>query len=758
MAKNLVIVESPTKCRTISKYLGSDYEVKATMGHIMDLPEKELGVDIEHDFAPKYLASKGKGRVLDMLKDEAKKAENVYLAPDPDREGEAIAWHVAQVIKKVSPNARRVMFNEITKRAVTNAIENAHDIDISKVNAQQARRILDRIVGYQVSPLLWRALYRGLSAGRVQSVALRLICEREEAIRAFKQEEYWSIEAKLAHEGSPFVAKLNKIDNRAVALHNETEAQAIVDRLKGKPFVVSDVRRTQKSRRPYPPFITSTLQQEAARKLGFSASKTMTLAQHLYEGKELGELGATGLITYMRTDSTRIADEALTAARNVITDLFGKKHVPKTPNTYGKSKSAQDAHEAIRPSQVSVDFAPEKVKPYLDRDEYRLYELIWKRFLASQMANAIFDSTTVSIMADGCLFKVSGAVMKFDGFLALYEESKDDKAEDGDRKDVRLPHLERDNRLDLKEIVKRQHFTQPPPRYSEASLVRELEDKGIGRPSTYAQIIDTLKRRRYVTLDRRRFTPTEIGEKVKEMLVREFSHVFNVEFTAGLENELDKIEDGSLDWVAVLQRFYKPFHKRLDEVASKIKDIKSRNQESTGRTCPSCGKAPLVVKWSRNGKFLACQGFPSCRHTEPVEAEKPVKSDEVCDKCGAPMLIITRGGSQFLGCSRYPECKSTRAITTGVSCPKEGCDGTLAKRSSKRGRPFYGCNRYPKCTYLTLDEPVDRPCTVCGSKILTLRETKKRGSYLRCPTCRAEFDAEVDEDRTEEPQQHRAAQ
>jgi DNA topoisomerase I len=758
MAKNLVIVESPTKCRTISKYLGSDYAVKATMGHIMDLPERELGVDVEHDFAPKYRASKGKERILKMLTEEAKKAKIIYLGPDPDREGEAIAWHVAQLVSKVNPNTHRVMFNEVTKRAVLSAIDNAHDIDISKVNAQQARRILDRIVGYQVSPVLWKALYRGLSAGRVQSVALRLICEREEAIRAFKQQEYWTIEARLAHAGAAFTAVLAKIDGAKAALHNEGEARTVVDRLKGKPFVVHKVQRSEKTRKPYAPFITSTLQQDAARKLGFSASRTMTVAQQLYEGMELGELGTTGLITYMRTDSTRTADEALADARKVIAQLFDSRHVPKTSQKYGKSKSAQDAHEAIRPSQVSLDFAPEKVKPYLARDQYRLYELIWKRFLASQMANAVFDSTRVEIMADNCLFRVSGSVLKFDGFLALYEEGKDDAGENGERKSDRLPPLEPTTDLDVKGIDKRQHFTQPPPRYSEATLVRELEDKGIGRPSTYAQIIDTLRRRKYTLVEKRRFFPTELGEKVKDLLVHEFAHIFNVEFTAGMENELDKVEDGSVDWVTVLRQFYQPFQKRLGEVSSRLGDLKSRNQEATGRMCPSCNKAPLVVKWSRNGKFLACQGFPACRYTEPLEKDQPQQTDEVCDKCGAPMVILTMGANRFLGCSRYPDCRSTRSITTGVHCPNKGCEGMLVKRTSKRGRTFYGCNKYPTCTFACWDEPVDRACEKCGHPILVMRETKARGPYLRCPNCRVEYAAETEADAGDGAEEKRAAQ
>lgn len=742
MAKNLVIVESPAKCRTISRYLGKDFAVKATMGHIMDLPEKELGVDIDHDFAPKYLTSKGKRRVLKMLKDEAAKAETVYLAPDPDREGEAIAWHVAQHISKVHPEPRRVMFNEITKRAVLAAIDDPHEIDMCKVNAQQARRILDRIVGYQVSPVLWRTVFRGLSAGRVQSVALRLICEREDEIKAFTQEEYWSVQATVTHEGTTFESNLVKIDGKDFRLSNEQEATAVVDRITGKPFVVSDVHRSKKTRRPSAPFITSTLQQDAARRLGFSAAKTMVIAQQLYEGVELGDMGPTGLITYMRTDSTRIANEAQGDAKEVIKSLFGEDHLPDKPQKYGKSKTAQDAHEAIRPSQVSLDFAPGKVKQFLGRDQFRLYELIWKRFLASQMANALFDATRVDIQVEDCTFRATGSIMKFDGFLALYEESKDDNQQNGDGSNRRLPPIEKDAEVKVEEIGKKQHFTQPPVRYSEATLVRELEDKGIGRPSTYAQIIDTLKRRKYVDVDRRRFTPTDVGYMVKNLLVQEFADIFNVAFTAGMERELDKVEDGDAEWVSVLKEFYAPFRGRLDDVTAHIKEIRARNQEVTDRTCPGCGKYPLVVKWSRNGKFLACQGFPACKYTEPLEKIQAAESDEVCDKCGAPMVVLSMGGNKFLGCSKYPECRNTRSITTGVHCPVDKCEGMLVKRRTRRGKTFYGCSKYPDCTFATWDEPVARECETCKYPIMVLRETKRRGPHYRCPNCRAEVDVE----------------
>jgi DNA topoisomerase-1 len=700
MAKHLVIVESPAKCKTISKYLGKDFAIRATMGHIIDLPEKELGVDIEQDFKPKYTTSKGKRRILKSLKDEAAKADDIFLAPDPDREGEAIAWHVAESIKTENVPIKRVMFNEITKRAVLAAIDNPKEIDMNKVNAQQARRILDRIVGYQVSPILWRTVFRGLSAGRVQSVALRLICEREEEIKAFVQREFWSLTGLFNYDNTSFSAKLLSIDGRKgdvekPLIPDGQGAKALIDRLKSKSFIIKEVTRTEKERKPYPPFITSTLQQEAARKLGFSAAKTMMIAQQLYEGLELGELGSLGLITYMRTDSTRIADEALRDARMVIEALFTPKHLPKTSRTYGKNKNAQDAHEAIRPSQVNTDFSPDKVKDYLTKDQHKLYDLIWKRFLASQMENAISDSTRVDIDGDGCIFRATGSIIKFDGFLALYDESTDETTSDGDKDNERLPDVQAKKPVGLKSLSEKQHFTQPPPRYTEASLVRELEDKGIGRPSTYAQIIDTLKRRKYVELESRRFVPSEVGFMVKNILVREFPDVFDVGFTADMETSLDKIELGDRNWVEVLKEFYVPFSSRLTGVKQSIKDLRAQNQEVTDRKCPECGEHNLVIKWSRNGKFLACQGFPGCKYTEPLEKVEAIQTEEKCDKCGAPMVILTINGNRFLGCSKFPECKNTKSLSTGVNCPQDGCKGQLVERKTRRGKIFYGCNAYP---------------------------------------------------------------
>ncbi len=742
MAKNLVVVESPAKCRTLSKYLGKDFIVKATMGHIIDLPEKELGVDIQHNFKPKYITTKGKRRIVRALKEDAKGVDTVYLAPDPDREGEAIAWHVAQVIKKSNTNVKRVLFNEITKRAVLEAFKNPGEINIDKVNAQQARRILDRIVGYQVSPILWRTVFRGLSAGRVQSVALRIICEREDEIKAFKQEEYWSILALFDHDGSTINAKLFSIDKNKAVIANEAEAKAIIDRIKDKPFTVVENLCTEKTRKPFAPFITSTLQQEAARKLGFSAAKTMIISQQLYEGLELGELETQGLITYMRTDSTRIADEALNSAKEIISSLFDPSYLPPSPRYYGKTKNAQDAHEAIRPSQVSLEFSPKNVSKYLSRDQFKLYDLIWKRFLASQMSNAVFDSTRIDIAVDNCIFRATGMVVKFNGFLAMYDEARDEKVNDKEGSNDRLPGVEVNTKLSCKELIDRQHFTQPPPRYSEASIVRELEDKGIGRPSTYAQIIDTLKRRKYVEIDNKRFIPTEVGFMVRGILIKEFADIFDIKFTADMEMNLDKIEDGNIDWVSVLGNFYSPFEKRLSEVEKDIKELREQNQEITDRMCPECNKFPLVIKWSRNGKFLACQGFPACKYTEPLQKAETESTDEVCDKCGAPMVILNIKNNRFLGCSKYPECRNTKSLTIGVPCPNEKCSGNLIERSTKRGKLFYGCSSYPTCTFATWDRPINEKCEKCGFPMLVHKETKRKGIFNRCIKCKAEYTVE----------------
>jgi len=744
MPKNLIIVESPAKCKTISKFLGKDYSIKATMGHIIDLPNKEFGVNIEQDFKPKYVVVKGKAKILKELKDEAAKSDVIYLAPDPDREGEAIAWHVAQHISKENNKIKRVLFNEITKQSVISAINNPCDIDLNKVNAQQARRILDRIVGYQISPILWRTVFKGLSAGRVQSVALRLICEREDEINKFVKKEYWSLHGIFEHNNCKFTARLISVDGQKPDLPTQESAKAIAESLKKSQFVVKDVSRQQKTRRPYAPFITSTLQQESARKLNFSAAKTMIIAQQLYEGLELGKLGSMGIITYMRTDSTRIANEALSSARAYISSAFGEKYLSTAPRIYTKNKNAQDAHEAIRPVQISQEFSPQNLKKYLSKDQYKLYEIIWKRFLASQMADAIYDSTKIDIGCQNCIFRASGSILRFDGFLILYDETSEETVENGEDINENLPDLSVNTYVTLNEFIEKQHFTQPPPRYTEASLVKELEEKGIGRPSTYAQIIDTLKKRKYVILENKKFVPTEVGRMVKDILVKEFSDIFDVNFTANMENDLDKIELGEAEWISVLKEFYEPFSKKITDVKSNIKSIKASNQTITNKICPECKKFPLVVKWSKNGKFLACQGFPSCRHTEPLEKQEETKTNEICDKCGSPMIILNINGNRFLGCSQYPKCKNTKSISIGVSCPLEGCNGKIVERTTKRNKIFYGCSNYPKCKFASWDKPVAQKCEKCGFGVLLYKESKRKGKYLKCYNCKAEFKLEED--------------
>ncbi len=616
MGKKLVIVESPAKSKTITKYLGKDFSVKATMGHIIDLPERELGVDIDNGFVPKYKTVKGKKSIIKALKDAAAGADEVFLATDPDREGEAIAWHAAEAISQKNTTVKRIQFNEITKSAVNEAIKNPHEINNNLVNAQQTRRILDRIVGYLISPILWRTVFKGLSAGRVQSVALRIICEREDEINAFKQEEYWSVIGKFIYEDYTVNSKLKSIKGKKPVLPDKDTTHNYIKEIKKQDYTVSSVEKKSKKRRPYPPFITSSMQQDAARRLNFSAAKTMRVAQQLYEGLELGSYGTMGLITYMRTDSTRVADEAVSNVRRIIPDMFGKKYLSSSPRKYGKSKNSQDAHEAIRPSQIAKDFSPDAIKSFLSRDQYRLYDLIWKRFLASQMAEAVIDQTSVDIKGGDYIFRATGSIMRFSGFLTLYNDVKEEsKSGENEGRNNELPDIKENISVTVDNIEGKQHFTQPPPRYTEASLVKELEAKGIGRPSTYAQIIDTLKKREYVIVDKKRFQPSEIGQMVKSILVTEFPHLFDVGFTAGMENDLDSIEEGEAASTQVLESFYTPLKERLDHVKQNIKEIRARNQEVTDRTCPECKEEKLVVKWSKNGRFYACRGFPKCRYT-----------------------------------------------------------------------------------------------------------------------------------------------
>ncbi|HVP36637.1 MAG TPA: type I DNA topoisomerase [Terriglobales bacterium] len=734
MGKNLVIVESPAKTKTLKRFLGKDYQLEASLGHIKNLPQKSLGVKIEEDFKPGYVVIPGRKKVIDKLKKEAGKAEKVYLAPDPDREGEAIAWHVAEEVKKTNPNILRASFNEITKEAVLKGIEKAGPIDMDKVNAQQARRILDRIVGYKVSPFLWKTVYRGLSAGRVQSVALRIICEREEQIQKFVPLEYWSITGWFENQkNESFSAELVKIKGEDFRIENQTKAEEILQDLKRKSYKVASVNTEKRSRNPYPPFITSTLEQDSARRLYFSPQKTMVIAQQLYEGVELGEKGSVGLITYMRTDSVRIADSAKKAARDYIEKNFGSNYLPDRPREYKSKKNSQEAHEAIRPTYV--EYPPDEIKKYLSKDQFKLYQLIYNRFLASQMKEAIYDTTTVEIQGDGYTFRASASELRFDGFLKVYQEVKEENGENGEEK--KLPVLKQGESLNLLKLEPEQHFTKPPARFSEATLIKELEANGIGRPSTYALIVGTIEDRKYVEKEKKKLFPTELGKTVNRILVENFPELFDVGFTAEMEEELDRIEEGEDDWVKVLKDFYTPFKSILEEAEKKRKEIKSTIQEKTGEVCEKCG-SPMVIKWGRHGRFLACSAYPECKNTKPLNSgEQNQITDEKCELCGSPMVLKNGRFGKFLACSRYPECKNTKPYSLGIPCPR-GCGGFIVEKKSRKGKIFFGCSNYPKCDFATWDRPVKENCPQCGANFLVLKESKKKGEYLLCLKCKYE--------------------
>jgi len=730
MGKSLIIVESPAKARTIHKILGKEFMVKASVGHIKDLPENRLGVDIKRNFTPQYVIIKGKEKVIRELKALSRKADRIYLAPDPDREGEAIAWHIAEEVGD-GKEIHRLLIHEVTPRGIREALKNPRELQESLYRAQQARRILDRLVGYKLSPLLWQKVKRGLSAGRVQSVALRLICEREKEIRDFVPQEYWSITAELRHPSSPspFEARLTRIQGKKAEVPDEGRAQAIISSLRGKRFIVERVQRKERRRNPPPPLITSTLQQEASRRLRFSVKKTMTIAQQLYEGVELGELGRVGLITYMRTDSVRIAPEAIEGVRKAIVRLFGEDYLPQEPNHFRSRKGAQEAHEAIRPA--SFDLPPEKVKSHLSRDQFLLYKLIWDRFLACQMKGALIDQTTVEIRAGECLFTATGRLLKFPGFLIVYEEKEEDEEEGI------LPPMKEGDELELIELVPKQHFTQPPPRYTESSLVKELEEKGIGRPSTYATIITTLLERGYVELKNRKFHPTSLGLLVSELLVENFPAIMDVGFTARMEEKLDEIEAERVSWTEVLEEFYRSFSQDLQKAEREMREVR-KERIPTDIRCELCGSL-MEIRWGKYGEFLSCSAFPQCKNAKMFVRDeegriKIVKenTDERCPKCGGPMVVKEGKFGRFLACERYPECDGTKPLGTGVKCPVEGCGGEIVERRTRKGRTFYGCSRYPECNFVLWQRPVPRPCPQCGSPYLL--EAKRRGkTLLICP-------------------------
>lgn len=748
MSQSLIIVESPAKAKTIKKYLGRGYQVLASVGHVMDLPEGELGVDIKKNFEPTYVIIKGKQKVLKKIIDTAKEADEVFLAPDPDREGEAIAWHIGDEISKKAKKKKihRILFNEITEKAIKEAIAHPKSLDKNLFEAQQARRILDRLVGYQISPILWKKVRRGLSAGRVQSVAVRIVCEREAEIAAFVPKEYWSVVAHLrGSKESIFEAKLVKIKGENAEVSNEKSAKNICAELDKLPFILEKITKSERKRNPTPPFITSKLQQEAARKLGFTARKTMALAQQLYEGVELGEAGLVGLITYMRTDSPRVSDAALDAVRSYIAEKFGKEYLPAEPNRYKSRRSAQEAHEAVRPTSLS--YSPETVGPYLEKDVLKLYDLIWKRFVASQMNPAVFDQTAFDITADRYAFRATGQVMKFAGFIAVYMEGIDEEQAKDEEENPTLPELSEGEKLDLLGLDPNQHFTQPPPRFTEASLVKELEERGIGRPSTYAAILSTIQDKEYAKKNEGRFWPTDLGKLVNDLLVGSFPEIMDIGFTAQMEEELDDIEEGKRTWVATLKNFYGPFEKALKNAATQMRDVK-RQQVATEYVCEKCG-SPMVIKWGRHGEFLACSKYPECKTTREfkrtedgeIEIEKQKTTDEKCEKCGSPMVVKRGRFGEFLACSRYPECKTTKSISIGVNCPE--CGGGLVARRSGKGKTFYGCSKYPKCKFAMWSKPLLGPCPKCGYSILMEKYVKRTNEVLiACPKKECGYTAE----------------
>ena len=818
MAKNLVIVESPAKAKTINKYLGSDYLVLASIGHIMDLPSKGLGVDIENNFEPTYevipdTKKRNNKKTVADLKKAAKAADSIFLAADPDREGEAICQHLAEEIvpKKPKKEVFRVMFNEITKNAIKEAFNHPKQVNKDLVDAQQARRILDRLVGYKVSPILWKNIGGKLSAGRVQTVAVRLVVDREREIEAFVKTEYWTIAANLSAKLPPkFDARLYKIEDKTVKtagfdedlkkgethIKDEATAASIVTEAEKENFIVESVTTKERKRNPVPPFITSKLQQEASRKLGFAVKRTMSTAQKLYEGVEVGKEGLVGLITYMRSDSVRVSDTAIGEVRDFIGGNYGKNYLPEKPINYRGKKDAQDAHEAIRPTDANR--TPEALKNYLSADELKLYTLIWKRFVASQMTAAIFDATTIDIKAGRFTFRATGSVQKFDGFLKVYQEGRDEKVEAGSEdsdEDLSLPKVEKGEQLNLNKITPEQHFTEPPPRYSEATLVKALEEKGIGRPSTYASIMTTIQDREYVERLEGRFHPTALGTTVNDVLVAGFADLFNPTYTARMEEELDNIEEGKINWRDALRNFYGKFSADLKSAEANLKDQKKASIP-TDEICQTCG-LPMVIKFGRFGQFLACSNYPECKTTREVSAKKtgvdgqlsengesqteevapcelcgkdmalkkgrfgafygctgypecknirkidkksgatiavapPVELDEICPKDKAKLVIRNGRFGEFISCSNYPKCDYIKRETTGIACPKPGCKGEIAVKKSRRGKVFYGCSNYPKCDAVYWDKPVGEPCPKCNAPFVLEKTTKKEGTFHYC--------------------------
>lgn len=735
--KSLVIVESPAKAKTIKKILGNSFEIKASVGHIRDLPQKTLGVDVKKNYEPVYEIMQGKQKVVEELNKAAKEVDQVYLAPDPDREGEAIAWHIASILNMPENKIFRIEFNEITKTAIQEAVKNPRAIDMKRVDAQQARRVLDRLVGYKISPILWEKIGKGLSAGRVQSVAVRLICDREAEIDAFNPKEYWTIDAEFAKLKSPtsFMSELTKYNGEKIEINNGEEAQKILDILSKEnvEFKVTKTSVKETKRKPQAPFITSSLQREASTRLGYSVKKTMQVAQKLYEGIDLGASGPVGLITYMRTDSTRIADEAKEAAKDFIVNHYGKNYYPDSPRDYAKKgKNTQDAHEAVRPTYI--DKTPESIKQYLSNEQYRLYKLIWDRFIASQMESANVKTISAEISAENYTFRASSSKITFDGFLIVYNDEEETE------KTKTIPDLEKGDIVKLKKLDPKQHFTQPPPRYSEATLVKALEELGVGRPSTYAPTIATIQDRGYVIKEEKALVPTPLGKTVNEMLIKHFSNIVDVNFTADMESKLDDIAEKDAVWQEVIGDFYTPF----TDVLKKAKEEMQKVQILTEQNCTNCGK-PMALKTSRFGsQFLGCSGYPECKTTMPLtKDQKPVPEDrpseEVCEKCNSPMVIRYGPYGDYLACTNE-ECKNKKKFEkkTGVSCPQEGCTGEIIQKKSRYGKIFYGCNKYPNCNFALWNEPNGEKCPDCGAMLV--KKYLKKGNKIACSSKECKYE------------------
>ena len=798
MAKALVIVESPAKAKTINKYLGNQYVVKASLGHVKDLPKKDLAVDVDNGFTPRYEVIEGKKKLMAELRAAAKKVDNIYLAADPDREGEAICYHLQEELQP-KPGSKqqifRVMFNEITKNSIQKAFEKPMQVNVHLVEAQQARRVLDRLVGYKISPLLWDKVRRGLSAGRVQTVAVRVIVEREREIRAFVKDEYWTLDCDLNAKKSPLLtARLFKKNDENPVIGNQETSDGLLKDLEGVEYTVKSVGTKEKRRNPVAPFITSTLQQDSSRKLRFSVKRTMMIAQRLYEGVELGKEGSVGLITYMRTDSVRVSQDAITEVRQFVSEKYGMQYLPKDPILYKTKKDAQDAHEAIRPT--SVLHTPDEVAKYLGEDELKVYRLIWMRFVASQMMPAVFDQTTIDVVAKGAeganyLFRATGSVPKFDGFLAVYEEGKDVRDEDDEELKHKLPLVTEGEVLKFKSLRPEQHFTEPPPRYNEATLVKKLESDGVGRPSTYASILSTIQDREYVTKEGGKFKPTELGMVVCDLLLESFNDIFDVKYTARMEEDLDNIEDGKLDWRVAMADFYDRFTKDIEHAEQHMTDVK-RMEKPTDLKCEKCEK-PLVIKWGKHGSFIACTGYPDCTFTRELTVDLPdvegadlseQGEEEYCENCGRPMVLKKGRFGTFLACTGYPDCKTTKQIggpqkkadvpleekcpacdsnmvqkfgrfgefvacsnyptckhvkqkTIGVKCP-QCSEGDISERRSKKGKTFFGCTRYPECDFVAWAKPVDEKCPDCSSPYM-VEKFLKAGPVLQCPNGECKF-------------------